>query len=210
VTDTGAGMAPEVVARAFDPFFTTKPIGQGTGLGLSMIYGFARQSGGQVRIESEPGQGHDHAPVPAAHQGAGESRTPETAPANPCAGRRMGEVILLIEDEPTIRTLVAEELESAGYMRSKPATGQSGLRLLQSDARIDLLLTDVGLPGGLNGRQVADAGRVSSAGPEGAVHHRLCGGAAVGNGLLEPGMEVVTKPFEMDALSKRIGELIGG
>jgi signal transduction histidine kinase len=168
VTDTGAGMTPEVTARAFDPFFTTKPLGQGTGLGLSMIYGFVRQSGGQVRIESEPGRGTTMHLVLPRHHGAAEF-SPETRTAGGVDAQAMGEVILLIEDELTIRTLVSEELESAGYRVLAAADSQEGLRLLLSAARIDLLLTDVGLPGGLNGRQVADAGRVSLTCPPPAV-----------------------------------------
>jgi PAS domain S-box-containing protein len=201
VTDTGAGMTPEVMARAFDPFFTTKPLGQGTGLGLSMIYGFVRQSGGQVRIESEPGRGTTmHLALPR-HHGAAE-HLPDTRSAHAVDAQASGEVILLIEDEPTIRTLVTEELESAGYRVLTAADGQAGLRWLQSDARVDLLLTDVGLPGGLNGRQVADAGRVSRPGLKVLFITGYAESAAVGNGLLDEGMEVVTKPFAM-------GELVG-
>ena len=129
------------------PFFTTKPLGQGTGLGLSMIYGFVRQSGGQVRIESEPGRGTTMHLVLPRHHGAAE-RLPDTRTAHAVDAQASGEVILLIEDEATIRTLVTEELESAGYRVLTAADGQAGLRWLQSDARVDLLLTDVGLPGG--------------------------------------------------------------
>jgi CheY-like chemotaxis protein len=207
VTDTGAGMTPDVMARAFDPFFTTKPLGQGTGLGLSMIYGFVRQSGGQVRIQSDVGRGtsmllylprHEGATEPVAHAAA------ETGPKQQAAG----EVILLIEDEPAIRELVAEQLEYMGYRVVTAADGLAGLRELQSDARIDLLLTDVGLPGGLNGRQVADAGRVSRPGLKVLFITGYAGGAGPGNNLLEDGMEVVTKPFSIGDLAQRVRRLI--
>jgi signal transduction histidine kinase/PAS domain-containing protein/ActR/RegA family two-component response regulator len=207
VTDTGAGMSPEVAARAFDPFFTTKPIGQGTGLGLSMIYGFARQSGGQVRIESATGQGTTmHLYLPR-HRGAAEFPAPARSPAEIDA-QAAGEVILLIEDEPTIRTLVTEELENAGYRVLSVSDGQAGLRWLQSDTRIDLLLTDVGLPGGLNGRQVADAGRVSRPLLKVLFITGYAEGSTVGDGLLEPGMEVVTKPFAITNLVAKVQALV--
>jgi hypothetical protein len=156
VTDTGVGMTPEVKAKAFDPFFTTKPLGEGTGLGLSMIYGFARQSGGQVRIYSEVGQGTTmciylprHGEEAAVEDDATDAPTAETVGE--------GEVVLIIDDEPIIRMLAAEVLSDAGYTVIEAADGPAGLRVLESSARIDLLITDVGLPGGMNGRQVADA-----------------------------------------------------
>jgi signal transduction histidine kinase/CheY-like chemotaxis protein/PAS domain-containing protein len=207
VTDTGAGMTPEVMARAFDPFFTTKPIGQGTGLGLSMIYGFVRQSGGQVRIESEPGRGTTMHLLLPRYDGVAEF-SPESRMAGGADAQAMGEVVLLIEDELTIRTLVTEELEGAGYRVLAAADGREGLRRLQSPERIDLLLTDVGLPGGLNGRQVADAGRVSRPGLKVLFITGYAETSAVGNGLLEPGMEVVTKPFAMGELMAKVKGLV--
>jgi PAS domain S-box-containing protein len=208
VTDTGAGMTPEVMARAFDPFFTTKPLGQGTGLGLSMIYGFVRQSGGQVRIKSEVGRGTTMLLYLPRHQGDSEPVAPELAALGP-QQQAAGEVILLIEDEAAIRELVAEQLEYMGYRVIVAGDGAGGLRHLQSDARIDLLLTDVGLPGGLNGRQVADAGRVSRPELKVLFITGYADGAAVGDSLLEPGMEVVTKPFAIAELAERVRRLVG-
>jgi nitrogen-specific signal transduction histidine kinase len=207
VTDTGAGMRPEVIARAFEPFFTTKPLGEGTGLGLSMIYGFARQSGGQVRIYSELGTGttmclylprHDEvatAPVDAAAQAEADH-----------SGE--GRVVLVIDDEPTVRMVVAEVLEESGYRAIEASDGLAGLKVLQSATRIDLLITDVGLPGGLNGRQVADAARVLRPALKVLFITGYAENAIVGNGHLERGMAVVTKPFQMEALAAKIRDML--
>jgi PAS domain S-box-containing protein len=207
VTDTGTGMTPDVIARAFDPFFTTKPTGQGTGLGLSMIYGFARQSGGQVRIYSEVGQGTTMCIYLPRHYGEaeGDDGMPDLSTA-PRA--EQGETVLIVDDEPSIRMLVAEVLEDLGYTAIEAADAASGLKVLQSDVRIDLLVTDVGLPGGMNGRQMADAGRVSRPGLKVLFITGYAENAAVGNGHLEPGMAVLTKPFVMEVLASRIKELI--
>jgi len=207
VTDTGTGMSPEVVARAFDPFFTTKPIGQGTGLGLSMIYGFVRQSGGQVRIYTELGQGTTMCLYLPRHLGeaaeAGEAASPARAPR-----AERGETVLVVDDEPTVRMLVTEVLEDLGYTAIEAGDGPEGLSVLQSGARIDLLVTDVGLPGGMNGRQLADAARVARPALKVLFITGYAENAAVGNGHLEPGMHVLTKPFAMDALATRIRDLI--
>ncbi len=198
-------MTPEVIAQAFDPFFTTKPIGQGTGLGLSMIYGFAQQSGGQVRIYSELGAGHHGVPLPAAAPGAGESAEPAE---RTCAARRQGETVLVVDDEPTVRMLVTEVLEDLGYTAIEAADGAAGLQVLQSDARIDLLVTDVGLPGGMNGRQVADAARVTRPDLKVLFITGYAENAVLSHGHLDPGMHVLTKPFTMESLARRIRDLI--
>jgi PAS domain S-box-containing protein len=207
VTDTGAGMTPDIAARAFEPFFTTKPIGQGTGLGLSMIYGFVRQSGGQVRIYSEVGQGTTVCLYLPRHHGdaAGPEEMPDLAGARRA---EQGETVLVIDDEPSIRMLVTEVLEELGYTAIEAADGPSGLKVLQSDVRIDLLVTDVGLPGGMNGRQVADAARVSRPGLKVLFITGYAENAAVGNGYLDAGMQVLTKPFVMETLASRIRDLI--
>ena len=207
VTDTGTGMSPDVIAKAFDPFFTTKPIGQGTGLGLSMIYGFVRQSGGQVRIYSELGQGTTMCLYLPRHYGAAEE--PEAGPDLAVAPRaEQGETVLIVDDEPTVRMLVTEVLEDLGYTAIEAADGPAGLKVLQSDVRIDLLVTDVGLPGGMNGRQVADAGRVLRPGLKVLFITGYAENAVLGNGHLEPGMQVITKPFVMEGLAGRIKEMI--
>jgi CheY-like chemotaxis protein len=207
VSDNGTGMSPEVIRRAFDPFFTTKPIGQGTGLGLSMIYGFAQQSGGQVRIYSELGQGTMVCIYLPRHHGSAEEAAGADATVPPLRAEQ-GETVLIVDDEPTIRMLVADVLEEFGYHAIEAPDGTSGLRIMQSDVRIDLLVTDVGLPGGMNGRQMADAGRVMRPDLKVLFITGYAENAVVGNGHLDPGMEVLTKPFVMATLGKRIRDLI--
>jgi PAS domain S-box-containing protein len=207
VTDTGTGMTPEVAERAFDPFFTTKPVGMGTGLGLSMIYGFARQSGGQVRIHSRQGQGTTvriHLPR---YAGEVEAEGPQPEPVE-APRARAGETVLVVDDEPAVRMLVTEVLEGLGYAALEAADGPSGLKLLQSGARIDLLVTDVGLPGGMNGRQMADAARAGRPELKVLFITGYAANAAVGSGHLPVGMHVMTKPFSLDLLATRIRELI--
>ena len=206
VTDTGSGMAPEVIKRVFDPFFTTKPLGQGTGLGLSMVYGFVRQSGGAVRIYSEIDQGTTMCLYLPRFMGAAEDDTPATANAEIEEGD--GQTILVIEDEATIRSLITEVLADAGYRALSAPDGQAGLQMLQSRRRIDFLITDVGLPGGINGRQVADAARVSRPALKVLFITGYAENAAVGNGHLEPGMSVLTKPFEITELARKVREMM--
>ncbi len=208
VSDTGTGMAPEVVRRAFDPFFTTKPLGQGTGLGLSMIYGFARQSGGQVRIYSEPGQGTMVCIYLPRHVAAAESAEPAAAEPGEAPRAEQGETVLVVDDEPTVRMLVAEVLEELGYRALEASDGAGGLAILQSRQRVDLLVTDVGLPGGMNGRQMADAARELRPSLKVLFITGYAENAVVSHGHLEPGMHVLTKPFAMDALAARIKDLI--
>ncbi len=208
VTDNGTGMTPEVITRAFDPFFTTKPIGQGTGLGLSMVHGFVRQSGGQVRIYSEVGAGTTICLyLPRFIGEMDEIETPEILPPVD-AGR--GETVMVIDDEVTIRMLIVEVLSEAGYRVVEAGDGPSGLRILASDIRIDLLITDVGLPGGINGRQVADAARTTRPDLKVLFITGYAENAVVGNGHLDPGMSVITKPFEINALANRVRDLIEG
>ncbi len=206
VTDTGTGMPPEVQAQAFDPFFTTKPMGEGTGLGLSMIHGFVRQSGGQVRLYSEMGKGTTMCLYLPRYQG-GVPGKDEVAPT-PVAEGGHGETVLVIDDEETVRMLVAEVLGDAGYKVIEAPDGPSGLAILSSNRRIDLLISDVGLPGGLNGRQVADAARVSRPDLKVLFITGYAENAAVGNGLLASGMEVLTKPFVMGDLAAKVHDMI--
>lgn len=207
VTDVGTGMTPQVVAKAFEPFFTTKPIGEGTGLGLSMIHGFARQSGGQVRIYSEVGKGTTVCLYLPRYYGSVETGEVAhmRADATPMG---QGETVLIVDDEPSVRILVTEVLDDLGYTSIEAADSATGLKLLQSDARIDLLVTDVGLPGGMNGRQMADAGRERRRGLKVLFITGYAENSLIGNGHLEPGMQVLTKPFAMDALAARIEEMI--
>jgi PAS domain S-box-containing protein len=202
VTDTGVGMTPEIAAKAFDPFFTTKPLGAGTGLGLSMAYGFARQSGGQVRIYSEVGLGTTvRLYLPRHDQDAVDQIEREKS-----SDQRLGEgeVVLVIDDEPAIRALLVEFLKDSGYVALEAPDGPSGLRVLQAAQQIDLLITDVGLPGGMNGRQVADAARTFRPDLKVLFITGYAENAVVGNGHVEKWMSVMTKPFDFDSLTEKI------
>jgi PAS domain S-box-containing protein len=206
VSDTGVGMSPEVVARAFEPFYTTKPLGEGTGLGLSMVYGFARQSGGQIRIYSEVDQGttmclylprYDGDVEPGGSQLASSAIVPLSSK----------ETVLVVEDEPTIQMLIAEVLQELGLATIGVSDGPAALRILQSDNALAMMITDVGLPGGLNGRQVADAARVARPGLKVLFVTGYAENAVIGSGMLDKGMLVLTKPFTVAALVERIRTL---
>jgi PAS domain S-box-containing protein len=210
VSDTGVGMPPEVIERAFDPFFTTKAIGQGTGLGLSMVYGFAGQSKGYCKIESEASRGttvrlylprhlgplaeDDGVPV----RGQGPLQSPLQS---------AGEVVLVVEDESSVRELILHVLQELGYFAVEAADGVSGLEILKSRRHIDLLVTDIGLPG-LNGRQMADAARVDRPDLKVLLMTGYAESVAAPDGSLDPGMELITKPFTMNALATRIRSMI--
>ena len=208
VTDTGCGMAPEVAARAFDPFFTTKPLGQGTGLGLSMVYGFARQSGGDLRIVSRVGAGSTLCMLLPRY--AGPMEEPPEARLPPALQPGEGETVLVVEDEPTLRMLLTEMLEELRYRVLVAEDGPTGLQRLDAAGRVDLLITDVGLPGGLNGRQVADAARTRRPGLKVLFITGYAENAVVGNGQLERGMAVITKPFDMAALTAKVRAMVEG
>lgn len=209
VTDSGSGMPPDVLARVFDPFYTTKPLGKGTGLGLSMIYGFAKQSGGQVRLYSEVGAGTTAKVYLPRHHGSAEAAD-EAAPREPPPRSGRGETVLVVDDEPTIRMLIADTLGELGYQAIEVADATSGLKVLESDAEIDLLITDVGLPGGMNGKQMADIARTKRPGLKILFITGYAENAAVSNGHLDPGMHVMSKPFPMEKLANRIRTIIEG
>ena len=208
VTDTGTGMTPDVIARAFDPFFTTKPLGQGTGLGLSMVYGFVRQSGGQVRIYSEVGCGTTMSLYLPRHYGSSSEAVARTTPAA-STHAPTGKTVLIIDDEPSVRMLVTEVLEELGCAPIEASDGPTGLRILESEAVVDLLITDVGLPGGINGRQLADAVRITRPELKVLFITGYAENAIISSGQLAPGMRVLTKPFVVETLANRIHEMIG-
>ncbi|MEA3391231.1 PAS domain-containing protein [Sphingobium sp. CCH11-B1] len=210
VTDTGTGMEPDVVSRAFDPFFTTKPMGQGTGLGLSMIYAFVRQSGGQVRIYTEVGAGTTMCLYLPRLEGADADQdvadpgpAARTDPPDPGLG-----TILVVDDEPTVRMLAVEVARDAGYHVLEAEDGPGALAILDQGHDIDLLITDVGLPGGLNGRQVADAALARIPALRVIFITGYAENAVLGSGQLAPNMALVTKPFAMDALADRIAAMM--
>jgi PAS domain S-box-containing protein len=207
VTDTGTGMSAEVAARAFDPFFTTKPIGQGTGLGLSMIYGFARQSNGHVTIDSKLERGTSVRLYLPRHRGEIATQHEQTLRAAEHA--ITGETVLVVEDEPVVRGVILEMLAEQGYRTHEAVDGPSGLRILRTQERIDLLVTDVGLPG-MNGRQLADLARESRPGLKILFITGYSESVAVADGFLQPGMEMITKPFDLGNLSRCVRAMVSG
>jgi len=207
VTDSGVGMSAEVAARAFDPFFTTKPIGQGTGLGLSMIYGFARQSNGHVTIDSRLGQGTTVRLYLPRHHGAGSAEY--ASAVNAAEHAFTGETVLVVEDEPVVRGVIVEMLAEQGYRTMEAVDGPSGLKILRAGKRIDLLITDVGLPG-MNGRQLADQARETRPDLKILFITGYAESVAISEGFLQAGMEMITKPFDLDNLARRIRAMISG
>jgi len=197
VTDTGFGMSPEVIARIFEPFYTTKPLGQGTGLGLSQVYGFVRQSGGLIRIESAPGQGTTVRLYLPCHT-AGEHAQGEDVTTSP--------VVLLIEDESRLREGMVEWLQDAGYRVLEASDGAAALRLLHGGGRVNILVTDLGLPGGMNGRQVAEAARLARPGLP-VLFITGYASAALRTGLPE-GTAMIDKPFALDELAARVRSML--
>ncbi len=206
VSDNGAGIDKATLERVFDPFFTTKPIGQGTGLGLSMVYGFARQSNGHVRIYSEVGQGTMVCLYLPRHLGQEDVEEAETPVDAPRLGA--GKTVLVVDDEPTVRMLVVDALAELGHDCLEAPDGATGLKVLQSQARVDLLITDVGLPGGLNGRQVADGARALRPDLKVLFITGYAENAVLNHGHIEPGMEVLTKPFAIGDLTARIDRML--
>jgi PAS domain S-box-containing protein len=207
VSDNGTGMPPDVAARAFDPFFTTKPLGEGTGLGLSMVYGFARQSGGQTRIYSEVGKG-TMVCLYLPRCLAAEELEQHPSESVHVQSSTLGETVLVVDDEQTVRMLVTDVLEELGYVAIAAGDGKAGLQILESKRRIDLLITDVGLPGGMNGRQLADAGTRLRPDLKVLFITGYAENAVIGDGHLQRGMHVLTKPFAMDALADRITTIL--
>jgi CheY-like chemotaxis protein len=209
MADNGTGMTADVMSRAFEPFFTTKPVGQGTGLGLSQIYGFMRQSGGMVRLESALGAGTAvHLYLPRGHSEAVDAGTTESNPPSQPPRAGASATVLLVEDEETIRTVIAEALREDGYRVLEADEGASGLRALREAVRapykdaVSLLVTDVGLPGGLDGRQLADAARELVPNLPILLITGYGGDAITGQGQLGPGMELLSKPFALGSLDR--------
>lgn len=202
VSDNGTGMTPSVRSKAFDPFFTTKPIGQGTGLGLSMIYGFAQQSGGHVSLDSLPGQG-TCVRLYLPRLQAVESQQVAIEPVSLAATAANGETVVVVEDDPAVRMLVLDLLKELGYRAFEAEDATSALPLLESDLRVDLLVTDVGLPG-INGRQLAEIARQHRPGLKVLFMTGYAQKAAERQGFLEEGMDMVAKPFALELLASKI------
>jgi PAS domain S-box-containing protein len=206
VTDTGSGMSPATIAKAFEPFFTTKPLGRGTGLGLSMIYGFAKQSGGHAKIYSELGKGTTFKLYLPRYRGEIEEEDliPDLADLQ---GAHTNETVLVVEDEFVVRELIVEVLKELGYSTLEADDGPAALKILDSKQRIDLVISDIGLPG-LNGRQIVDAARETRPKLKVLFMTGYAENAAIAAGFLEPGMSMITKPFAMEALATRIREML--
>jgi CheY-like chemotaxis protein len=197
-------MSADILAKVFDPFFTTKPLGQGTGLGLSMIYGFAKQSRGHVRIASEIGRGTTVSLYLPRFTGELTTDAPLST-ANLLPGS--GETVMLVEDDSSVRLLIGEVLRELGYICLEAIDGQAAMPVLMSNARIDLLITDVGLPG-INGRQLAEIARQHRPGLKVLFVTGYAEHATGDRRFLEPGMEMVTKPFALDALALKIRDIL--
>ncbi|WP_341795606.1 MULTISPECIES: PAS domain-containing protein [unclassified Pseudomonas] len=207
VADDGVGMSTQTLTRAFEPFFTTKPVGAGTGLGLSMIYGFAKQSGGQVRIESEAGQGtRVFLQLPSHEVEVDAAGRAEPSPESELTSS--GETVLVVDDEPSVRMFVSESLGSCGYIVIEATDSLAGLQLLRSDTRIDLLVTDIGLPGGIDGRQMANTGRSFRPGLPVLFMTGYAQPNILDNAQLEPNTAVLTKPFTLEALTLNVNALL--
>ncbi|WP_434588959.1 response regulator [Pseudomonas sp. R4-83] len=205
VTDNGCGMPQSVISRAFDPFFTTKPIGQGTGLGLSMIYGFSKQSRGHVSIDSEIDQGTTvklYLP-----RFRGEELVVDDPNVEHSPDALEGETVLIVEDDPAVRVLVCAVLSELGYAYVEAGDADTALPILNSTQRIDLLVSDVGLPG-MNGRQLAEVGRQYRPGLKVLFITGYAEHAAVRGGFLDSGMQMITKPFTFDLLTAKVREMI--
>jgi len=203
VADTGTGMTPNIIMRAFDPFFTTKPLGQGTGLGLSMTFGFVKQSGGHINLESQVGKGTKVTIYLPQHQSEATDHAlllqHEDGPA-PIERP----VILLVEDEADLRMLLVEMLADLNCTVLEAEAGGPGLKLLETMKRIDLLITDVGLPGGMNGRQLADAARQQRPDLKVLFVTGFDATAVTAATLMNDGMAVMTKPFAMTAFKTKV------
>ena len=205
LTDSGCGMTAKVLASVFEPFFTTKPIGQGTGLGLSMVYGFTRQAGGHIQITSEPGEGTQVSLYLPVFEEQNAAVIPTSEVEGPLQAQQ-GETVLVVEDDPAVRLLVIDVLEMLGYQALEAADGNAAIRLLESTEAVDMLVTDVGLPG-MNGRQLADVARQQRPGLPVLFMTGYAKQAASAD-FLEPGMDMISKPFNLDALAKRVRDML--
>jgi PAS domain S-box-containing protein len=205
VMDTGAGIPPEVLERVFEPFFTTKPIGQGTGLGLSMVYGFASQSGGSVSIASEPGHGTVVSLFLPSSEPAVE--TPERPPALESLKAASGERILVVEDDPQVRMVIMEALDELGYRAQAVGDATRALEIIEGQSPIDLLISDVGLPG-MDGRQLAERARRQRPDLRVLFITAYAQNAAVRSEFLSEGMDMIFKPFAVEDVAAKVREII--
>jgi len=200
VSDTGTGMAPDVIERAFEPFFTTKEPGQGSGLGLSTVYGFAKQSGGHVKIYSEPGHGTTVRLYLPRAQASASAPSPDAAAELPL-GR---ETVLVVEDDADVRALAAALVAGLGYRVIEATDGRAALELLGARADVDLLFTDMVMPGGVDGAELARAARALRPGLKTLFTTGYSEAAVSRQSRLDPGVEVLSKPYRRDELARRL------
>jgi CheY-like chemotaxis protein len=204
VSDTGCGMPASVIAKAFDPFFTTKPVGQGTGLGLSMIHGFVKQSGGHVRIHSQVGQGSSvKLYLPRAPSKV--EQPSDILHVNTACGQ--GETVLVVDDNETLRSVMMQVVTDLGYRGLDAPDASAAILLLQSSQPIELLVTDVGMPK-INGRQLAEIARQHRPDLKVLFVTGYAEKATVRGEFLAPGMEMLTKPFTLTALGNKMRVLL--
>jgi CheY-like chemotaxis protein len=206
VSDTGAGMAPDIVEKAFEPFFTTKGVGEGTGLGLSQVYGFTKQSGGHIKIYSEPGEGTT---VRLYLPRAGEPPSTGGDDAQQSSAADMGgtETILVVEDNDDVRAYSTEVLRDLGYRVFEAREGDEALALLASEPDIALLFTDIGLPGPFNGRQLADEARRRRSDLKVLFTTGYAQNAIIHHGRLDRGVQLIVKPFNFSGLAAKVRQL---
>ena len=205
ITDSGIGMSQELIGKAFDPFFTTKPTGSGTGLGLSQVHGFVRQSGGHVRIYSEVGEGTTvKIYLPRSFAGARDATNEARAPESPKGSL---ETVLVVEDDDEVRSFVTETLRGLNYRVLEAADGDGALTLVRQSDRIDLLLTDVVMPG-MNGRALGDAAQQQRPGLKILYMTGYSRNAIVHQGRLDPGVSLIQKPFSESVLACRVHGLL--
>ncbi|MEA3013140.1 MAG: hypothetical protein QOD42_1685 [Sphingomonadales bacterium] len=209
VSDTGTGMAPDVIERAFDPFFTTKKVGEGTGLGLSQVFGYVRQSGGHVKIYSEPGQGTAIKLYLPRHLGGAANGAEARFPAEAMPMGAPERIVLVVEDEEQVRAMTVDALRELGYTVVEAANGDRALERLAEMPRVDLLFTDIVMPG-MNGRELADKVRAERPATQILFTTGYTRNAVVHNGMLDAGVAFLAKPFTIDQLARKVAEVLEG
>lgn len=209
VSDTGVGMTPDVLSQVFEPFFTTKPDGHGTGLGLSQVYGFVKQSGGHVKLYSEPKLGTTvKIYLPKMVDVVSALQEPDPAGSTELPGARDGETILVVEDDNDVRNYTVTSLRELGYAVVEAADAVSAMQIIERECDIDLLLTDLGLPGGIDGKTLADRAGQARENLRILITTAYAGKALVHEGRLDRGVELLTKPFTLSALACRVREIL--
>ncbi|MFD2261897.1 response regulator [Lacibacterium aquatile] len=208
VSDTGIGMSQQIAERAFDPFFTTKDVGQGTGLGLSQVYGFVRQSGGYIRLQTKPGEGASVEIFLPPFQGEMPETAPVVKPPVDIARGSREEVVLVVEDEPDVRAYSTDLLKDLGYGVLEAENGAEALGVLETHPEVCLLFTDVGLPGGMNGRALSDLARLRYPNLRVLFTSGYAAETFVHDGKLDQGVDLLNKPFTSETLAKHIRDLL--